>query len=51
MDIVFCNEKCPMGIKAKEKFLNENNSAFDAFIDFENFISKCILACEYKDKE
>jgi hypothetical protein len=49
MDIIYCNETCPIGRAAREKFLNENNSAYDAFIDFKLFADKCFKACPCKE--
>ena len=50
MNIEYCNNKCQKGIEAREKFLDENNSAYDAVIDFWSFASKCFETCPYKDK-
>ena len=30
MDITYCNDECSIGIAAREKFLDLNNSAYDA---------------------
>lgn len=51
MDIVYCNEKCPIGIRMRDKFLNENNSAFDAAVDFRFFVDKCFIDCPYKTEQ
>jgi hypothetical protein len=48
MNIVYCNEKCPIGIRMKNKFLNENNSAYDAAMDFRFFVDKCFIDCPHK---
>lgn len=50
MNLEYCNYHCPKGIEAREKFLNENNSAYDAVIDFWAFADKCFETCPYKDK-
>ncbi len=50
MNIEYCNNKCPKGIEARNKFLDENNSAYDAAIDFHFFTEKCFETCPYKDK-
>ena len=48
MDITYCNNKCQKGIEARDKFLNENNSAFDAAVDFWAFTDECYKTCPYK---
>jgi hypothetical protein len=48
MDITYCNDQCLIGQKARDKFLAENNSAFDAAIDFQIFASKCFETCPNK---
>ena len=50
MDITYCNNECSIGKKASKEFLNNNNSAFDAAIDFWHFVDECIKTCPYKDK-
>lgn len=50
MNLDYCNENCPIGKKAKDEFLNDNNSVFDAVIDFWYFVDECIKTCPYKDK-
>ena len=49
MNIEYCGKKCSKGIKASEKFLNRNNSAYDAAIDFWDFTDKCFETCPYKE--
>lgn len=48
MDIKYCNDKCDLGIAAREKFLNINNSAYDAALDFIFFIDECYRECPHK---
>ena len=50
MNLNYCNYHCPIGIVAREKFLDENNSAYDAAIDFYFFAKDCFKTCKYKDK-
>jgi hypothetical protein len=50
MNIEYCNSRCPIGKKAKDEFLNDNNSVFDAVIDFWHFVDECIKTCPYTDK-
>ena len=50
MNIEYCNNKCPKGIEARNKFLDENNSVYDAVTDFWAFTDKCFETCPYKDK-
>lgn len=47
-DIKYCGECCDIGKAAQEKFLDKNNSAFDAAIDFWDFTENCIKTCPYK---
>lgn len=49
MDLVFCNEKCPIGIAAKNLFLESYNSAFDAAYDFNKFAHNCVNVCYFID--
>jgi len=49
VNIEYCGKKCPKGIKASEEFLNRNNSAYDAAIDFWDFTDKCFETCPYKE--
>lgn len=48
MDITYCNDICSKGKAARDKFLNDNNSAFDAAIDFWHFTDECFKSCPYK---
>ena len=48
MDITYCNDQCPVGKRAQARFIEENNSAFDAAIDFRFFIEDCFKSCPYK---
>lgn len=48
MDITYCNDECPIGKAARNKFLNLNNSAYDAAIDFWAFTDICFKTCPYK---
>ena len=48
MDSNYCNEICPIGVKARDKFLASNNSVYDAVIDFRFFVAECIKTCPYK---
>lgn len=48
MDITYCNDECPIGKVAREKFLADNNSALDAAMDFRFFTDNCFKACLYK---
>ena len=49
MYITYCNEKCDIGAKAREQFLANNNSAYDAVIDFLHFEAQCRNTCPYKE--
>ena len=46
----YCNKECPIGIKASAEFLEKNNSAYDAALDFLWFTETCFEACKYKEK-
>ena len=50
MNIKYCNNKCTKGIEMRNKFLDAQNSAYDAALDFEWFAKKCFETCPYKDK-
>lgn len=50
MDITYCYEHCQIGKAASEKFLEQNNSVFDAAFDFNYFVEKCFDTCQYKNK-
>ena len=48
MDITYCNDICAIGQAARDKFIEESNSAFDAVFDFKSFVVKCSQNCPYK---
>lgn len=48
MDITFCNNECSIGKAARDKFLDMNNSAYDAAIDFWAFTDNCFKTCPHK---
>lgn len=48
MDITFCNDKCPIGIKAREQLLETKESVFDVVSDFYTFTENCFNTCLYK---
>ena len=50
MNIEYCDKQCPIGVEARNKFLDKNNSAYDAAMDFHFFTEKCFETCPYKDK-
>ena len=50
MNIEYCNDKCSKGIVARNKFLEEVDSAYDAAIDFWAFTEKCFETCPYKNE-
>lgn len=50
LNIEYCSSHCPKGIETRNKFLDENNSVYDAVIDFWAFTDKCFEACPLKDK-
>jgi hypothetical protein len=47
-DIKYCGEQCIIGKAAQEKFLDQNNSAYDAVIDFWDFTENCVKTCPHK---
>jgi hypothetical protein len=47
-DVTYCFEQCKIGKAASETFLELNNSAFDAVIDFRCFVNSCSKTCPYK---
>lgn len=49
IDIKYCDKKCPKGMKASKEFLDNNNSAYDAALDFMWFTEECFKTCPYKD--
>ena len=48
MDITYCYEKCEVGKAAAQRFLDINNSAFDAATDFRFFTDECSKTCPNK---
>ena len=50
LNLTFCNNECSKGQAAKEQFLANNNSAFDAIIDFWHFTDECFNTCPYKEQ-
>lgn len=48
MNIKYCNTECPIGKAAAEKYLSINNSAYDAAIDFNLFVTDCFKVCPYE---
>jgi hypothetical protein len=50
VNIAYCDQECPIGKEMSRKFLDENNSAYDAALDFMWFTEKCFNTCPYKDK-
>lgn len=48
MDITYCFEMCSIGKAASDKFLDLNNSAIDAAIDFGSFTENCFKTCPHK---
>ena len=49
-NIEYCNKYCEKGRKASAEFLDSNNSAYDAALDFMWFTDECFKTCPYKDK-
>ena len=43
--LVYCDCKCPLGIKRRNEFLNSSNSAFDAALDMRDFVENCAKTC------
>ena len=48
MNIKYCGEKCKIGMQKSKDFLAENNSIFDAVLDFTWFTEECFKTCPYK---
>ena len=48
LDITYCYEKCEVGQAAAKRFLDLNNSAFDAATDFRFFTDNCFKTCPNK---
>lgn len=49
MNLDYCYEKCTIGNCASKEFLNNNNSAYDAAMDFLRFTEDCFKTCPYKE--
>lgn len=49
MDIAYCNNNCNIGRAARDRFLEINNSAFDAATDFRFFTENCFKTCPHKE--
>jgi hypothetical protein len=49
LDITYCNNNCTIGIAARDKFLAQNNSVFDAAFDFNCFVENCFKSCPHKE--
>ena len=48
----YCLDICPIGKKAKEHFLEINDSVIDAISDFNDWINNCKEDCDkYKEGE
>ncbi len=50
LNISYCDKQCKKGAEARNIFLNQNNSAYDAAMDFVWFTEECFKTCPYKDK-
>lgn len=48
MNFKYCYQTCPKGKETSEKFLSENESVYDAAMDFRYFTDKCFETCPYK---
>jgi hypothetical protein len=46
----FCFEKCSIGKAASDVYLDLNNSAIDAALDFDTFTDNCFKTCPYKSE-
>lgn len=49
MNIAYCDKNCPIGKKKSTEFLDKNNSAYDAALDFMWFTEECFKTCPYKE--
>ena len=49
-DISFCGESCEIGKAAKNKYLNDSESVFDAVYDFWYFVDECKATCKYNEE-
>lgn len=50
MDFTYCYKTCPIGKQASADFLEKNNSACDAAMDFNFFVDECSKTCRYKNE-
>ena len=50
MNFKYCYQTCSKGKETSEKFLSENESVYDAAMDFQYFTDKCFETCQYKDE-
>jgi hypothetical protein len=48
VNLRYCNNSCPIGQKESKEILDNNNSAYDAALDFMWFAEKCFETCPYK---
>jgi hypothetical protein len=44
-----CIEDCPIGKAKSQELLAGCNSAYDAAMDFIDFVNKCSKECQYKN--
>ena len=49
VDMTYCDKKCPIGMKASREFLDNNNSAYDAALDFCFFVEECFKTCPCRE--
>lgn len=45
---LYCINECPIGKKQSDEYLSQNNSAYDAAIDMQFFVNRCICTCKYE---
>lgn len=45
---LFCIRECPIGKKQSDEFLSQNNSAYDAALDMQDFVDKCKRTCKFE---
>lgn len=50
MNIRYCGKECLIGKEKSKELLNNNNSVYDAALDFMWFTEECFKTCPYKDK-
>lgn len=50
VNIEYCDKCCQKGIGARDRFLDNSNSAYDAAMDFMWFTEECFKTCPFKDK-